>query len=90
MTKHTVYHAINHPLTFAGVDRRLWMLAVVLTVVTFQLFKNLPVSLLVLVAMYVFGLWATKRDPEMIRILLMSSRYRDRYDPAKCLTSREN
>ena len=33
--------------------------------------------------LYGFSLWATKRDPEMLRILLASSRVRRRYDPGK-------
>jgi hypothetical protein len=33
--------------------------------------------------LYVFALWATKRDPDMLRILLSSSRFKARYDAAK-------
>jgi hypothetical protein len=33
--------------------------------------------------LYGFALWATARDPEMLRILLASSKARRRYDPAK-------
>ncbi len=35
------------------------------------------------VGLYAFALWTTKRDPQMLRILLSSSRFRPRYDPAK-------
>jgi hypothetical protein len=35
------------------------------------------------VGLYTFALWATKRDPEMLRILLASSKARRRYDPGK-------
>jgi hypothetical protein len=34
-------------------------------------------------ALYGFALWSTKRDPQMLRILLSSSRFRARYDAAK-------
>ena len=30
-----------------------------------------------------FAVWATKRDPQMLRILLTSSQARRRYDPGK-------
>ena len=40
-------------------------------------------GLLMFAALYVFALWATKRDPEMLRILLSSSRFRTRYDALK-------
>jgi hypothetical protein len=33
--------------------------------------------------LYGFALWATKRDPEMLRILIASSQARRRYDPGK-------
>jgi len=33
--------------------------------------------------LYGFALWATKRDPDMLRILLASSNARRRYDPGK-------
>ena len=33
--------------------------------------------------LYGFALWATARDPEMLRILLASSKARRRYDPGK-------
>ena len=33
--------------------------------------------------LYGFALWATRRDPDMLRILLSSSRVRRRYDPGK-------
>ena len=40
-------------------------------------------GLLMFVALYGFALWATWRDPEMLRILLASSKLRNRYDPGK-------
>jgi hypothetical protein len=36
-----------------------------------------------LLGLYGFALWATWHDPEMLRILLASSRLRNRYDPGK-------
>ena len=40
-------------------------------------------GLLIFVGLYGFALWSTKRDPQMLRILLSSSRFRTRYDAAK-------
>ena len=34
-------------------------------------------------SLYAFARWSTKRDPQMLRILLSSSRFRARYDAAK-------
>jgi hypothetical protein len=33
--------------------------------------------------LYAFALWATRHDPEMLRILLASSQARRRYDPGQ-------
>ena len=41
------------------------------------------VRLLMSGGLYGFALWATARDPEMLRILLASSKARRRYDPGK-------
>ncbi len=38
---------------------------------------------LLFAGLYAGGLLAHRRDPEMLRIVLNSERYRPRYDPAK-------
>ena len=49
---------------------------------TFNLFYSfLAGAADVLVAFYAFAWWATERDPDMLRILLSSSRARRRFDP---------
>lgn len=78
-----VYKALHRPLTVCGVDRRLFFLALLMGAATFNLFYSFAAGLLMFFGLYVFGLWATKRDPEMLRILLASSRCRTRYDAAK-------
>src|SRR5688572_9395337 len=79
----TVYKAIHRPLTVCGVDRRLFFLALLMGAATFNLFYSFAAGLLIFVALYAFGLWATKRDPAMLRIVLSSARFRPRYDAAK-------
>lgn len=78
-----VYKALHRPLTVCGVDRRLFFLALLMGAATFNLFYSFAAGLLMFVALYAFALWSTKRDPEMLRILLSSSRFRTRYDAAK-------
>lgn len=78
-----VYKALHRPLTVWGVDRRLFFLALLMGAATFNLFYSFLAGLLTFVSLYVFALWATKRDPQMLRILLSSSRFRSRYDAAK-------
>ncbi len=78
-----VYKALHRPLTVCGVDRRLFFLALTMGAATFNLFYSFAAGLLMFVALYVFALWSTKRDPEMLRILLSSSKFKRRYDAAK-------
>ena len=78
-----VYKALHRPLTVCGVDRSLFFLALMMGAATFNLFYSFAAGLLMFAALYGFALWATKCDPDMLRILLASSRFRARYDAAK-------
>ena len=82
-TYRPVYKAIHRPLTVCGVDRRLFFLALILGAATFNLFYSSLAGLLMFLGLYGFALWATRRDPDMLRILLKSSKTRRRYDPGK-------
>jgi len=75
-TYRPVYKAIHRPLTVCGVDRRLFFLALILGAATFNLFYSFLAGLLMFVGLYGFALWATRRDPDMLRILLASSKTR--------------
>lgn len=82
-TYRPVYKALHRPLTVCGVERRLFFLALLLGAATFNLFYSFLAGLLMFVGLYAFALWSGRRDPEMLRILLTSSRLRRRYDPGK-------
>lgn len=82
-TYRPVCKALHRPLTLCGIDRRLFFLALLLGAATFNLFYSFLAGLIVFAGLYGFGLWATHRDPDMLRILLASSRARRRYDPGK-------
>ncbi len=82
-TYRPVYKALHRPLTICGVDRRLFFLALLLGAATFNLFYSFLAGLLMFLGLYGFALWATWRDPEMLRILLASARLKNRYDPGK-------
>lgn len=77
------YKGLHRRLTIWGVDRRLFFLAMLLGAATFNLFYSFLAGLLMFVALYGLSLWATDRDPEMLRILLSSSKARRRFDPLK-------
>ena len=78
-----IYKALHRPLTICGVDRRLFFLALMMGAATFNLFYSFLAGLLMAGGLFLFALWATKRDPQMLRILLASSRFKVRYDGAK-------
>jgi type IV secretory pathway VirB3-like protein len=80
-----VYKALQRPLTICGVERRLFFLALLLGAATFNLFYSFLAGLLIFSGLYAFALWASARDPQMLHILLASSRARRRYDPGKHL-----
>ena len=80
---HPVYKSMNKPLTICGAERRLFFLALVMGGATFNMFGSLLGGLLMFAALYAFARWATMSDPQVLRILLNSSRFKVRYDPAK-------
>jgi type IV secretory pathway TrbD component len=82
-TYRPVYKALHRPLTICGVDRRLFFLALLLGGGTFNLFYSFIAGVLMFGALYGFALWASRHDPEMLRILLASAKARRRYDPGK-------
>ena len=80
---HPVYKSINKMLTIWGVERRLFFLVLIMGGATFNLFGSLLSGLVMFAALYLLARWATTVDPQILRILLNSSRFRAQYDPAK-------
>lgn len=82
-TYRAVYKQLIEPLTVLGIERRLFFASLVLGALVFNVFYTFLGGLIVTVGMLVFAKGATTRDPEMLRIMFMASRFRTRYDPAK-------
>ena len=82
-TYRAVHKALHRPLTVCGVDRRLFFLGLLMGAATFNLFYSFLGGLLVFAGLYGFAKWATGKDPQMLQIMLASSRARRRYDPGK-------
>ena len=82
-TYRPAYKALHRPLTVCGVDRRLFFLALLIAAATFNLLSSLFAGLLLFGGLYAVARWATQRDPQMLHILLSSSRGRAQYDAAK-------
>ena len=80
---HRVSKSVNKPLTIWGVERRLFFLALIMGAATFNFFASLLSGLLMFASLYAFARWATATDPQILRILLNSSKFRKLYDPGK-------
>jgi type IV secretory pathway TrbD component len=78
-----VYRSINKPLTIWGAERRLFFLAMVIGAATFNFFGSLLSGLVMFLVLYFLARWATVTDPQILRIVLNSSKFKIRYDPAK-------
>jgi len=85
---HRVSKSINKPLTIWGVERRLFFLAVIVGAATFNFFASLWSGLLMFAGLYGFARCATRADPQILRILLNSAKFRSHYDPARRATAR--
>ena len=78
-----VYKALNKPLTILGAERKLFFVALIMGAATFNLFGSLLEGLLIFGSLFLMAQWATRTDPQILRILLNSSKFRREYDPAK-------
>ncbi len=82
-TSNPVYKSINKPLTVWGVERRLFFVAMVMGAATFTCFSSVLGALLMFAMLYLFARHASKTDPQILRILMNSSRFKPQYDPLK-------
>jgi type IV secretory pathway TrbD component len=82
-TFNPVYRSINKPLTILGAERRLFFVAALMGAGTFNFFGSLLSGLLMFCCLFIGARWATVYDPQILRILLNSAKFRCQYDPAK-------
>jgi type IV secretory pathway TrbD component len=78
-----VYKALNKPLTILGAERKLFFVALIMGAATFNLFGSLLGGLLIFGGLFLMAQWATRTDPQILRIVLNSSKFRREYDPSK-------
>ena len=77
------HKAINKPLTILGAERKLFFVALIMGAATFNLFGSLLGGLLIFGSLFLMAQWATRTDPQILRIILNSGKFRREYDPAK-------
>jgi type IV secretory pathway TrbD component len=83
MRTNRVYKVMNRPLTILGAERRLFFVALLAGAGIFNLVHSLVGGVLLFVVGLIAAQRATKFDPEILRILLNSAKFKSRYDPMK-------
>ena len=78
-----VLRSVSRPLTILGAERKLFFFAMCVGAGTFNLLGSLPGGLLMFLLLYGLARWATRTDPQILRLLLASARLRTQYDPMK-------
>jgi type IV secretory pathway TrbD component len=77
------HKGMNRPLTILGAERKLFFVALIMGAAAFNLFGSLLGGFLIFGSLFLMAQWATRTDPQILRILLNSSKFRREYDPAK-------
>ena len=83
MRTNRVYKVMNRPLTILGAERRLFFVALLSGAGIFNLVHSLAGGVLLFFVGLIAAQRATKFDPEILRILLNSGKFKPRYDPMK-------
>jgi len=77
------HKAMNKTLTILGAERKLFFVALIMGAATFNLMGSLVGGLLIFGSLFLMAQWATRTDPQILRIVLNSGKFRREYDPAK-------
>ena len=72
--------ALTRPLTTMGVERSLFMLAVVVSYAIYRLVSAIG-GAVVFAGLYVAAYAANRRDPQLVKIVRVNVEARRRYDP---------
>jgi type IV secretory pathway TrbD component len=80
---HLVHRSVSRPLTILGAERKLFFFAMCVGAATFNLLGSLRAGLLMFLLLYGLAHWATRTDPQILRLLLSSAKLRTQYDPVK-------
>jgi type IV secretory pathway TrbD component len=78
-----VYRSMSRPLTILGAERKLFFFAMCIGAGAFNLLGSLLGGVLMFLSLYFVARWATETDPQILRILLTSSKLKTQYDPSK-------
>lgn len=82
METRPVFRALNKPMTLLGVERRLFFFILTIALLLFQLSEALLSAVALFGILMVAARGLTQADPQLMHVLLNSTRFRTRYDPA--------
>ena len=83
MQTRPVYRALNVTLSFMGVERKLFFVVVVTSLVMWHLLEAFFSSLAMAGALTFMARQATQIDPKILQLVINSGKFAPRYDPAK-------
>ena len=78
-----VPRTLSHPLTILGAERKLFFFAMCLGGATFNLLGSLAGGVGIFLILYLLARWATRTDPQILRLLFLAAKFRRQYDPMK-------
>ena len=81
--RNQVFKSLHKPLTYMGIERKVFFIICVAAVGCFNLFDSLLAGAVVFIGGSVFGYWVTNEDPAFLQILGRSEKFKARYDAAK-------
>ena len=81
--RNRVFKSLHKPLTYFGIERRLFFCVAVAAVALFNLFDSLLAGFVVFAGGMIFGSLATNTDTAYLTILMRSEKFKARYDAAK-------
>jgi type IV secretory pathway TrbD component len=78
-----VHRSLSRPLTILGAERKLFFFAMCIGAATFNLLNSLLGGVLIFLLLYALARWATRTDPQILKLFLSSGKARHQYDPVK-------
>jgi type IV secretory pathway TrbD component len=78
-----VHRSLSRPLVILGAERKLFFFAMCMGAATFNLLGSLLGGLLIFLLLYSVARWATRTDPQILRLVLTAARLHTQYDPMK-------
>ncbi len=81
--RNRVFKSLHKPLTYLGIERRIFFCVSVVAVALFNVSNSLMAGFVVLIGGMIFGYWVTNTDTAYLTILMKSGQFKVRYDAAK-------